>query len=175
MDIVIVFDGTCVTHAYPKIGKDIGAVPVLKRLVTSGNRLVLFTMRCDSEAGNHLTEAVEWFTNNGIPLYGIQKHPGQHIWTDSPKAYGNLIIDDAALGAPVIENPMISNRPFIDWEKVSELPTPKGGGLQKPNMKNYSTYRFELLTLHRPACLAVAIPLCPTTDVPSAKCLTVKK
>jgi hypothetical protein len=26
------FDGTCVTHEYPKIGRDIGAVPVLKEL-----------------------------------------------------------------------------------------------------------------------------------------------
>lgn len=25
------FDGTCVTHEFPKIGKDIGAIPVLKK------------------------------------------------------------------------------------------------------------------------------------------------
>jgi hypothetical protein len=28
--IAVDFDGTCVTHEYPKVGRDIGAVPVLK-------------------------------------------------------------------------------------------------------------------------------------------------
>jgi len=46
------FDGTCVTHKFPKIGKEIGAVPVLKKLVEQGHRLILFTMRSDmSDAG----------------------------------------------------------------------------------------------------------------------------
>lgn len=26
MDIVLDFDGTCVTHSFPQVGKDIGAV-----------------------------------------------------------------------------------------------------------------------------------------------------
>ena len=30
MDIIIDFDGTCVTHEFPNIGKDIGAEKVLK-------------------------------------------------------------------------------------------------------------------------------------------------
>jgi hypothetical protein len=33
MDICIDFDGTCVTHEFPNIGKDIGAIPVLKRKI----------------------------------------------------------------------------------------------------------------------------------------------
>ena len=45
MDIVIDFDGTCVTHDFPKVGKDIGAEPVLIKLLKHGHRLVLFTMR----------------------------------------------------------------------------------------------------------------------------------
>ena len=32
MDIAIDFDGTCVTHEFPLVGKDIGAAPVLKAL-----------------------------------------------------------------------------------------------------------------------------------------------
>jgi len=32
MDIVIDFDGTCVTHDFPRVGKDIGAEPVLRKL-----------------------------------------------------------------------------------------------------------------------------------------------
>lgn len=32
MDIAIDFDGTCVTHEYPRVGNNIGAVPVLKKI-----------------------------------------------------------------------------------------------------------------------------------------------
>ena len=31
--IAIDFDGTCVVHKYPEIGKDIGAVAVLRELI----------------------------------------------------------------------------------------------------------------------------------------------
>lgn len=45
MYICIDFDGTCVTHEFPSIGKDIGAIPVLKELVKNNHKLILFTMR----------------------------------------------------------------------------------------------------------------------------------
>lgn len=48
MDIIIDFDGTCVTHEFPEVGKDIGAVSVLKELIKSGHNLILFTMRSDN-------------------------------------------------------------------------------------------------------------------------------
>lgn len=38
MDICIDFDGTCVTHEFPKVGKNIGAEIVLKELVGNGQR-----------------------------------------------------------------------------------------------------------------------------------------
>ena len=38
MVIAIDFDGTCVTNDYPYIGKGIGAVPVLKKIVEKGHR-----------------------------------------------------------------------------------------------------------------------------------------
>lgn len=137
MDIVIDFDGTCVTNEFPNIGKDIGAIPVLKKLVECGDRLILFTMRSDKnsidlkiddgrniihrQAGNYLTRAVKWFEENNIPLYGINTNPSQSEWTDSPKAFGQIYIDDAALGAPLIFDPSISERPFIDWSVVEEM------------------------------------------------------
>ena len=132
MEICIDFDGTCVTHEFPKVGKDIGAVPVLKKLVEAGHNLILFTMRSDIEevtsddygihkqAGEYLTDAVNWFIDNQIPLHGVNVNPTQHTWTKSPKAYGQLYIDDAALGCPLIYNPEISDRPFVDWAKVEE-------------------------------------------------------
>lgn len=130
MDIVIDFDGTVVTHDFPKVGKDIGAVPVLKRLVEQGHNLILFTMRSNVEnpfsddpeihdqSGNYLDDAVSWFIDNQIPLYGIQKNPTQTTWTTSPKAYGQIIIDDAALGCPLKFDSEISNRPFVCWDSV---------------------------------------------------------
>lgn len=115
MDFGIDYDGTCVTHAYPYIGKDIGAVPVLKELVEKGHRLILWTMR----SGQTLDDAVEWFKSNDIPLYGIQRNPTQDSWTSSPKAYAQQYIDDAALGCPLING-------HVDWVAVRNLLVEKG-------------------------------------------------
>ena len=119
MVVLIDFDGTCVSHEFPNIGKDIGAVPVLKELISNGHRLILFTMRSDRPNGNFLTDAVNWFKQNNIELYGIQYNPTQFIWTTSNKAEGQIYIDDAALGCPLIKNE--GERPFVDWVKVREM------------------------------------------------------
>jgi len=133
MEICIDFDGTCVTHEFPKVGKDIGAIPVLNKIADAGHNIILFTMRSDTEevtsndygihkqAGDYLTDAVNWFIDNHIPLHGINVNPTQHTWTKSPKAYGQLYIDDAALGCPLLYDPEISDRPFVDWDKVEEM------------------------------------------------------
>ena len=117
MYIAIDFDGTCVTHDYPRIGKDIGAVTVLKRLVEAGHKLILNTMR----SGKELQDAVNWFNENGIELYGANENPTQKRWTQSPKVYAHLYIDDAALGCPLRMNSNLSDRPFVDWEVVAYL------------------------------------------------------
>ena len=133
LTICIDFDGTCVTHEFPKVGKDIGAVPVLKRLVKAGHRLILWTMRSDIKEtkelwmgvtdaeiiepiqGRYLTDAVNWFKDNDIPLFGINENPEQKSWTSSPKAYGHLYIDDAALGCSLITDDEGVDRPYVDW------------------------------------------------------------
>ena len=117
MYIAIDFDGTCVTHDYPRIGKDINAVNVLKKLVANGHKLILNTMR----SGNELKEAINWFKENDIELYGANENPTQKRWTNSPKVYAHLYIDDAALGCPLKMDLSISDRPFVDWEAVSCL------------------------------------------------------
>ena len=117
MYIAIDFDGTCVTHDYPRIGKDINAVNVLKKLVANGHKLILNTMR----SGKELKEAINWFKKNDIELYGANENPTQKRWTNSPKVYANLYIDDAALGCPLKMDLSISDRPFVDWEAVSCL------------------------------------------------------
>lgn len=96
----------------PRIGKEIGAAPVLKKMTDKGIKLVLYTMR----DGKLLEEAVQWFKDNNIPLYGVNKTPGQYKWTNSPKIFANYYIDDAAIGVPLIFDP--GNKPFVDWEKL---------------------------------------------------------
>lgn len=116
--IAVDFDGTCVKHKFPEIGEEIGAAPILKKLVEAGHHLILFTMR----HGEYLDEAIKWYKNNEIPLHGIQTDPDQKKWTGSPKAYANLYIDDAALGIPLKFDPhRPSERGWVDWEKVEEI------------------------------------------------------
>jgi hypothetical protein len=135
MTINLDFDGTVVTHAFPHVGKDIGAVPVLKALTDAGHQLILFTMRSDRKekgaeiedptivdvTGNFLTDAVNWFKENDIPLYGIQTNPTQSTWTTSPKSYAEIMIDDSALGCPLIFDSTLSHRPFVDWVRIAEM------------------------------------------------------
>lgn len=117
LTIAVDFDGTCVTHDYPKVGKDIGAIPVLRDLVSSGNDLILYTMR----SGKQLQDALSWFYDNNIPLYAAQRNPTQDTWTSSPKCYAQIYIDDAALGVPLKFDGNLSHRPFIDWELVKKI------------------------------------------------------
>lgn len=117
MYIAVDFDGTCVTHEYPNIGKDIGAVPVLKKLADRGYKIILNTMR----SGKELSDAVKWFEENEISLYGINNNPTQKSWTTSPKVYAHIYIDDAALGCPLKMVPSISDRPYVDWKKVKRF------------------------------------------------------
>lgn len=109
MIIAIDFDGTCVTHEYPKVGRDIGAERVLGLLVDRGHQLILWTMR----SGEPLADAVKWFADRDIPLFGVNINPTQRVWTESPKAYAQMYIDDAAYGAPLIYPE--GERPYIDW------------------------------------------------------------
>ena len=134
MTINIDFDGTCVTHSFPQIGKSIGSVPVLRKLTDAGHHLILFTMRSNritfknisehivpDTTGRFLNDAIQWFIDNDIPLYGVQSNPDQHNWTESPKSYAEMMIDDSALGCPLKYDPQLSGRPFVDWVKVEEI------------------------------------------------------
>lgn len=113
MIIAIDFDGSCVTHEYPEVGRDIGAYPVLKKLVDAKHKLMLWTMR----SGKELQDAVDWFKTRDLPLWGINENPEQSSWTSSPKQYAQIYIDDAALGCP-LKRGSKGERVFVDWEKV---------------------------------------------------------
>jgi len=125
-DILIIgidFDGTCCLHAYPNIGKSIGAESVLKSLIENGHNLILYTLRhdCPETGIDYLTQAVNWFEEKDIPLYAIQRDPEQDNWTSSSKLAAQLYIDDANLGIPLKWDFKISKKPFVDWVAVREL------------------------------------------------------
>jgi len=116
------FDGTVVFHKFPHVGAEVpGAVDTLRYILSHGGRIILNTMRSDRPERKFLSEAVEWFKMYDIDLYGINNNPGQASWTSSPKVYAHYYIDDAALGAPLVYNPELCDRLFIDWRTVRQI------------------------------------------------------
>ncbi len=67
--------------------------------------------------GTLLTDAVNYLQSEGVELFGVNKNPTQESWTSSPKAYGEIYIDDAAFGCPLIK-PKGFARPCVDWKTV---------------------------------------------------------
>ncbi len=121
MDIAIDFDGTIVTHVYPRVGLDIGAFPIMKKLQEKGHRLILLTMRSHDE----LQMAIDFCKENGVEFFGHNGNPEQDDaetgWAkDSRKVYSHLLIDDTALGVPLKFDGTKSNRNFVDWEAVED-------------------------------------------------------
>jgi len=119
MYICVDFDGTLVDHRFPEIGKPVpDAIKWLKRIQSAGGKIILYTMRSDGTLmGTLLTDAVNYLKSEGIELFGVNRNPTQDSWTSSPKAYGEIYIDDAAFGCPLIK-PKGFARPCVDWKKV---------------------------------------------------------
>lgn len=126
MIIAVDFDGTCVTAKFPELGENIGAQYVLRELVKQGHQLILYTMRghtCKTWDGqesneNFIISALKWFIENEIPLWGVNENPQQtkDQWTDSPKPFYNVLIDDYAFGCPLVHSPYKSS--FVDWNAI---------------------------------------------------------
>ena len=127
MIIAVDFDGTCTTHEYPLVGRDIGAEPVLRKLVAAGHQLILWTMR----SGKELEEAVGWFQEREIPLFGVNGNPTQKSWTSSAKPYAQLYIDDAALGCPLCKPQFPGESHYVDWETVEQMLLPLIAGTDR--------------------------------------------
>lgn len=113
--IGIDFDGTIVTHEYPYVGKPLPfANEVIKMLNENGHRCFLYTMRDGSE----LLDAIEYCEENGLGMVGYNESPDQ--FSESPKQYAQLYIDDAAVGCPLTVNNNFSQRPYVDWFCVAD-------------------------------------------------------
>ena len=68
--IAVDFDGTIVTHEYPKIGTEIPfAIDTLKMLIKDRHRLILWSVR----EGQLLQEAVDWCKERGVEFWAVNK------------------------------------------------------------------------------------------------------
>ena len=124
--VAVDFNGTCVTYCYPEgTGEDIGAVPVLKRLLAEGHSLVLMTgIERDGEfelpiVKERWDDMLKWVEDNGLTFVGINRNPLEKY--RSKKLTADIYIDDHCLGIPTKFDPERSNRPFVDWDGVEQL------------------------------------------------------
>lgn len=111
--VCVGFDGTCVTHNYPKVGEDVGADLWLRSAVVMGAKLILWTMRY----GEKLDEALKWCNNHDVTIWAVNENPTQPEWSDSPKIYGTIYVDDSALGIPLKRHGS-RERWVVDWEEA---------------------------------------------------------
>jgi hypothetical protein len=117
MTIAVDFDGTIVTHEYPKIGKPIPfAIETLLRLQQERHRIILWTAR----EGDLLKDAVDYCLNKGLEFYAVNSnYPEEMALTDvfkPRKLTADLFIDDRNLGGipdwGVIYQMIHSGRPY---------------------------------------------------------------
>jgi hypothetical protein len=100
MIIATDFDGTIVTHEYPKIGKEIPfATQTLRMLINENNRVILWTVR----EGKLLEEALEWCRERGVEFYAVNRdYPEEDVENlahgFSRKIKADVFIDDRNLG-----------------------------------------------------------------------------
>lgn len=98
MLIAVDFDGTIVTHEYPKIGKELPfAIDTLKRLQSEfHHQLILWTMR----DGKELEEAIEFCRARGLEFYAVNASYPEEVYElgMSRKVNADLFIDDRNLG-----------------------------------------------------------------------------
>lgn len=118
MIIAVDFDGTIVTHDYPRIGKPIPfAIDTLKKLQADGHQLILWSVR----EGELLQEAVDYCQQKGLEFYAVNANfpeERQLSTADSPrKIIADIYIDDRNLGGlpdwGVIYQMISSGNPFV--------------------------------------------------------------
>ena len=104
MIIAVDFDGTIVTHEYPRIGKDIPfAIDVLKRLQREERHLlILWTVR----TGALLEEALQYCRERGLEFYAANKNYPEEEENEPRKLTAEMFIDDRNFGG------------LPDWGKI---------------------------------------------------------
>lgn len=120
--IAVDFDGTIVTHEYPRIGKLLpGALETIRTLQRNGHQVFLYTMRSHSNYSDSqgstidgLQDAIDYLESVGLKLDGYNQSP-QQIGT-STKQFAHVYIDDSALGTPLYR---YKGKLSVDWRTVA--------------------------------------------------------
>lgn len=122
-NIAVDFDGTIVTHEFPRIGNLLpGAKETIKALQANGHKVFLWTMRgYHPEHKRCLEEAAQYLESIDCTLDAINRSTSGFS-TTSPKQHANLYIDDAALGCPLCLYPCNHGNDALcaDWYEISK-------------------------------------------------------
>jgi len=110
--IAVDFDGTIVTHEYPRIGKEIPfATDTLKMLIKDKHRLILWTVR----EGKLLQEAIDWCKERGVIFWAVNKDYPEEVPENnedySRKLKADYFIDDRNIGG------------MPDWGEIYQMIT----------------------------------------------------
>ncbi|MFW9597664.1 MAG: BT0820 family HAD-type phosphatase [Paludibacter sp.] len=137
LTIAVDFDGTIVTHEYPRIGKDIPfAIDTLLKIQQDFQAcLILWTVR----EGKELDEAVEYCRVRGLEFFAVNNnYPEEKQGDRQPrKLKADLFIDDRNLGGlpdwGVIYQMIASGNPLKPLASAYqiEMPRKKGGLLNR--------------------------------------------
>ena len=108
--IAVDFDGTIVTHEYPKIGTELPfATETLKMLIKDHHKLILWSVR----EGKLLDEAVEWCRERGVEFWAVNKdYPEESLENNnhfSRKRKADWLIDDRGIGG------------LPDWGEIDQI------------------------------------------------------
>lgn len=138
MIIAVDFDGTIVTHEYPRIGKPIPfAIETLRKLQQEDHhQLILWTVR----EGELLQEAIDYCKSKGLEFYAVNSnYPEEADNHHAPrKLNADLWIDDKNLGG------------LPDWGVIYQMvhsgnchkPAPSSGMIEQPKRKGLFTHLF---------------------------------
>lgn len=111
------FDGTVVTHHFPKVGFEVpGAIATIRALQENKHLVFLWTMRGYQDTYPRVLEdAKSFFRQKGIELDGINESPVQ--FSTSPKQFANFYIDDSNLGTPLTRH---KGYQVVNWELIAK-------------------------------------------------------
>lgn len=115
MIIAVDFDGTLVENAWPAIGPDVPlAFRTLGDLIGMGHKIILWTVR----SGESLDEALLHCALRHVEFWGVNENPDQKDFVTSEKVYCDVLIDDTALGCPLIRPGNGVGKSYVDWAAV---------------------------------------------------------
>lgn len=143
MTIAIDFDGTVVTHEYPRIGTERPfATETLRRLIADRHRLILWSCR----EGKLLQDAIDWCRERGVEFWAVNNdYPEERPEANqdfSRKLKVDMFIDDRNVGGlpdwGTIYQMVSHHRTWTDLLAEAEngsTPDPYGIGSGKPKKK----------------------------------------